>query len=140
MAHKQNVSERLRRLVHDRANGQCEYCLMHEEDMMFPHEPDHIIAEKHRGSTSAANLAWSCYHCNRNKGTDIASIDPQTDKGALLFHPRKQQWQRHFRLNGPLIEPLTANGRATTELLQFNEADRVERRLGLITIGHYPRK
>jgi hypothetical protein len=140
MARRKYIPEQLRRLIHDRAEGRCEYCLIHEDDMLFPHEPDHIIAEKHQGQAIATNLAWSCYHCNRNKGTDIASIDPQTGKGELLFNPRTQQWKRHFRLNGPLIEPLTASGRATAALLQFNDADRVERRLGLMAIGHYPRR
>ncbi len=32
----------------------------HEEDAWFPHEPDHIIATKHRGRTDEANLAWTC--------------------------------------------------------------------------------
>lgn len=49
--------ERLRRQVRDRAQGQCEYCRIHEEDVVFPHEADHIIAEKHGGPTTLENLA-----------------------------------------------------------------------------------
>jgi len=139
MGRKKKIPEPLRRFVRTRAKGRCEYCLIHEDDMLFPHEPDHIDAEKHGGLTDADNLAWSCYHCNRNKGSDIASLDPQTGKREFLFHPRKQQWRRHYRLNGPLIEPLTASARATVALLQLNHPDRVERRLGLIALGHYPR-
>lgn len=140
MARKRTIPEHLRRLVDDRAHGRCEYCLIHEEDMLFPHEPDHIDAEKHGGQTDAANLAWSCYHCNRNKGTDIASLDPLTGKREFLFHPRTQQWRRHFRLHGPRIEPLTASGRATAALLRFNDPSRIERRRGLIALGRYPRR
>src|SRR5579885_2087602 len=65
MARKPPVPERLRRQVQERAQGRCEYCLIHENDMYYPHEPDHVIAEKHGGATSLENLAWSCFYCNR---------------------------------------------------------------------------
>jgi len=133
------VPERMRRQARDRAQGRCEYCLLHEEDTGFPHEPDHITAEKHGGPTTLDNLAWSCFLCNRNKGADLASIDPTTGKVTPLFNPRKQQWRRHFRLNGGHIEPLTASGRTTAHLLQFNSQDMITERLRLIQIGHYPR-
>src|SRR5947209_18462187 len=113
MAKKPSVPERLRRQVQERAQGRCEYCLIHEADMYFPHEPDHIIAEKHGGPTALENLAWSCFTCNRFKGSDLASIDPISRRVVTLFHPRRQRWQRHFRLNGAHIEGITASGRAT---------------------------
>ena len=138
MAKKNAVPERLRRQVQERAQGRCEYCLIHESDMYYPHEPDHVIAEKHGGSTSLENLAWSCFYCNRFKGSDLASIDPTTQKVVVLFHPRGQRWNRHFRLNGALIEGVTSSGRATVTLLHMNDAERVVYRLGLIEIGHYP--
>jgi hypothetical protein len=34
----------LRRLVEDRAQNQCEYCLLPAKVAFFPHEIDHIIA------------------------------------------------------------------------------------------------
>jgi|SRR5258707_5818845 len=138
MARKSSISDRLRRQVQERAQGRCEYCLIHEEDMFYPHEPDHVIAEKHSGPTSLDNLAWSCFYCNRFKGSDLASLDPTSGKITLLFHPREQKWNRHFRLNGPLIEGITASDRATVALLHINNAERVSYRLGLIEIGHYP--
>jgi HNH endonuclease len=58
------VSEALRALVRERAGGRCEYCLIHEDDAFYPHQPDHIIAEKHGGPTREDNLAWSCFLCN----------------------------------------------------------------------------
>src|SRR5512135_3004835 len=76
MARKSSVPERVRRLVQERAQGRCEYCLIHESDMYYPHEADHVIAEKHGGATSLENLAWACFYCNRFKGTDLASVDP----------------------------------------------------------------
>lgn len=138
MTRKISVPERLRRQVQERAQGRCEYCLIHEEDMYYPHEADHIIAEKHNGPTSPDNLAWSCFYCNRFKGSDLASVDPVSGKAVFLFHPREQKWNRHFRLNGPLIEGITSSGRATVVLLHMNDSERVAYRLGLIEIGHYP--
>jgi 5-methylcytosine-specific restriction endonuclease McrA len=138
MTRKVFVPERLRRQVQERAQGQCEYCLIHELDMYYPHEPDHVIAEKHGGPTSLENLAWSCFYCNRFKGSDLASIDPISQKVVILFHPREQRWNRHFRVNGACIEGITASGRATITLLHMNDSERVAFRLGLIEIGHYP--
>ncbi len=138
MAKKTSVPERLRRQVQERAQGRCEYCLIHEADMYYPHEPDHVIAEKHGGLTSLDNLAWSCFYCNRFKGSDLASIDPITGKVVVLFHPREQRWHRHFRLNGALIKGITSSGRATVTLLHMNDPERVAYRLGLIEIGRYP--
>ena len=84
------VSEALRAAVRHRAQGRCEYCLIHEEDMLFPHEPDHIIASQHGGVTLLENLALACIHCNRRKGPNLSSVDP--DSGALvnLFNPRRE--------------------------------------------------
>jgi hypothetical protein len=137
---KRRIPETLRHQVRERAQGRCEYCLLDENVTVFRFEPDHIIAEKHRGITSLDNLAWSCPLCNRYKGSDISSVDPLTLVTVPLFHPRKQQWRRHFRLNGPLIEPLTASGRATEALLQLNHKRRVVQRSALIAAGHYSPK
>jgi 5-methylcytosine-specific restriction endonuclease McrA len=137
MARKSSVPERVRRLVQERAQGRCEYCLIHEADMYYPHEADHVIAEKHGGATSLENLAWACFYCNRFKGSDLASVDPASQKIVFLFNPREQSWKRHFRLNGGRIEGLTASARATVALLHFNDVERVAYRLGLIDIGHY---
>lgn len=126
--------------MRNHARGRCEYCLLHDEDASFPHEADHVIAEKHGGLTQLDNLAWSCFTCNHFKGTDLTSIDPETGRVTLLYNPRQQHWHRHFHLNAGRIEPLTASGRATVALLHLNDEERIARREGLISIGHYPRK
>ena len=79
------LSASLREAVRRRANNRCEYCLLAEEDAVFPHEPDHIIAEKHGGPTTAENLAWACFDCNRFKGSDIASLDPASGRLRALI-------------------------------------------------------
>lgn len=122
MTKKFSIPVRLRRQVQERAQGRCEYCLIHELDAYYPHEPDHVIAEKHGGPTSLDNLAWSCSYCNRFKGSDLASVDPISQKVVLLFNPRTQKWNRHFRFNGKFIEGITPSGRATVALLHMNDA------------------
>src|SRR5262245_21104997 len=86
----------LRRLVEQRASGACEYCGISESATFAAHEVDHIIALKHGGLTEEANLAFACAVCNKHKGTDIASIDPETGELAALFHPRRDVWAEHF--------------------------------------------
>jgi 5-methylcytosine-specific restriction endonuclease McrA len=64
----------LRRLVENRAQHRCEYCLLPTQIAFFPHEIDHIIAEKHGGKTDEENLAYTCWRCNRHKGSDLGSF------------------------------------------------------------------
>ena len=77
--------------------GRCEYCLLHRTDAVLPHEIDHVISRKHRGTGEPGNLAFACYLCNRYKGRDIASINPRTGQLARLLHPRQDRWSEHFR-------------------------------------------
>lgn len=134
------ISTDQRRLVVERASGRCEYCLLHQNDAaLFDHEVDHIIAEKHGGQTLDNNLAFACFECNRYKGSDIASIDPDTDIITPLYNPRQQVWTDHFTLKGATITPLSAEGRATINLLRLNIAPRIRHREGLIELGKYPR-
>lgn len=39
------IPEALRRLVVERANYCCEYCLIHQNDSLYSHEVDHIRPE-----------------------------------------------------------------------------------------------
>jgi len=128
----------LRRLVRERAAGRCEYCLRHEIDSTLPHQPDHIQSRRHGGETTAENLALACWVCNLLKGPEVASIDPLTGSAARFFHPRRDRWTDHFRLEGGRILGLTPEGRVTTDLLQFNREDLVELRRMLIAKGRYP--
>lgn len=68
------VPAAMRHEVRERAHGCCGSCLLAEDDAYFPHESDHIISLKHRGLSVRENLAWSCFDCNRFKGSDIASL------------------------------------------------------------------
>jgi len=72
------------------------------------------------------------------QGTDLTSRDPEMGQISLLFHPRKDKWADHFRLNGAHIEALTPIGRVTMELLQFNKPQRIKEREILIALNRYP--
>ncbi|MGH7492769.1 MAG: HNH endonuclease [bacterium] len=122
------ISPALRQLVHKRAGGRCEYCLIPETTTFASHEIDHIISQKHGGPTAEGNLALSCVLCNKRKGTDLASVDPATGQIVQLYHPRRDRWRDHFQLSGTQIIPLTAIGRATIQLLQLNHKDRLDER------------
>ena len=133
------VPAALRDSVRSSADERCEYCLVHEDDLFEPHEADHIIAEQHGGETTADNLAFACWNCNRRKGPNIASVDPESGEVVRLFHPRLQKWSEHFRLDGFRIIPLTPIGRATVALLRLNSPERLSVRAMLHQIGRYPR-
>jgi 5-methylcytosine-specific restriction endonuclease McrA len=64
----QRIPANLRAAVVHRAKARCEYCLVPDGAVMWPHEPDHVIAEQHGGQAELANLALACFHCNRRKG------------------------------------------------------------------------
>ena len=132
------IPEALRRQVRTRASNCCEYCLIPQEGSLFTFEIDHIIAEKHRGTTSADNLCLSCLDCNRCKGSDLGSFDLNTDEITPLYNPRRDSWIEHFRLDGAAIEPLTSVGRVTVFLLQVNDTIRVRERNILIQAGRFP--
>ncbi len=133
----ERVGAALRRVVIERAGGCCEYCGLPDDVLRLPHEPDHIVATQHGGHTSSDNLAYTCFRCNRFKGPNLASIDPQTGAVTPLFHPRNDRWTEHFRWQEAEIAPLTAIGRATAGLLQFNDPERVALRAGLMRQGRY---
>ena len=128
----------LRARVAARAQESCEYCLIHADYTAFKHEIDHVIAIKHDGATEEDNLAYACAQCNRFKGSNIAALDPQTGEIVPVFNPRKQQWPEHFQLDGPVIVPLSASGRATERLLELNQIDRVLLRQELSAAWRYP--
>jgi hypothetical protein len=131
-----DIDESARLLVTERARRRCEYCLVHEDDAGFPHQIDHVISRKHGGSSGIGNLAYACIVCNRYKGTDIASID-RSGRPIRLFDPRRDSWDEHFKLDGPVIQPLTAIGEVTARLLRLNAVERVIERRLFQALGSY---
>jgi hypothetical protein len=123
-----DIEPALRELVRLRAAGFCEYCRIPERFTFVEHEIDHVIAIKHGGQTVSGNLALCCAVCNRFKGSDIASIDPETGQLTPLFHPRLDRWDDHFEVRNGEILPLTAKARVTAGILRMNRATRIQER------------
>jgi len=132
------VSAELRRLVIARANGLCEYCLIHEADTWLGCQIDHVISEKHGGPTTAENLAYACVFCNRSKGTDLGSIAESSGNYVRFFNPRSDRWSEHLCIRGARIEPLTETGEVTVQILDLNSAERLLEREALLAIGRFP--
>lgn len=132
------IAEKLRAFVAERANFRCEYCLVHQDDLILACQIDHIISIKHGGLTESENLAYSCLICNVNKGSDIATILFPSHKLVRLFNPRSDIWSDHFELSKGLISDKTEIGRATAKIFQFNLPERLIRREYLISVGRYP--
>jgi 5-methylcytosine-specific restriction endonuclease McrA len=74
------VSATLRKQVIERAGDRCEYCRFPQSMSLLAFEMEHIVSEKHGGTTALENLALACPYCNRAKVTDLGSIDPETNQ------------------------------------------------------------
>ena len=126
-----------RRQVRERAHDRCEYCALPQDCTVLPHAVDHIRARKHHGLTALDNLCWSCAD-NAHKGSNAAGYDPETGDLVPLFNPRCDTWEDHFAWDGPVLRGKTPVARATIDVLQINDPDRVEHRRLLIWLGLFP--
>ncbi|MEZ6046732.1 MAG: HNH endonuclease signature motif containing protein [Planctomycetaceae bacterium] len=130
------IDQQTRELVRERARNRCEYCLIPQEYLPLITFPvDHIIAKQHGGDSQSNNLCLSCLKCNLQKGPNIASLDPDTGLLVPLYNPRIDKWTDHFQYAGETITGLTPVGRATIQLLGFNQEQQIELRQALITDG-----
>jgi hypothetical protein len=132
------LSLEIRRLVAQRADNLCEYCLIAEHDTILGCAIDHIISIKHGGSSNIDNLAYCCVYCNRFKGSDIGSIIIDKKEFVRFYHPRWDNWGEHFKLNNSTIESLTNIGQVTARILGFNDQSRLLERQLLIDNKKYP--
>lgn len=130
------ITKETRALVQRRARNTCEYCRLPQEASILPLQVDHIIGKQHNGSDEPENLCLCCIRCNLKKGPNLASIAPGTDQVVPLFHPRRHSWQEHFHLGADgKIHGLTPEGRATVELLDVNDTERIRLRALLLRRG-----
>jgi hypothetical protein len=111
----------IKRLVHERAEGICEYCLTSEENSGQTMQVDHIEPD---GGDVLENLCLSCWNCNNHKRKATAITDPVTQVNAALYNPRTQRWNDHFAwIDGASrILGLTPIGRATVIRLKMNRS------------------
>jgi len=101
---------------------------LHQEHTNLRHHVEHITAKQHGGSDDVDNLALACHRCNLHKGPNLTGIDPQTGQIASLFHPRRDRWSDHFTFEGTRISGISPAGRSTVEVLNMNDARRLELR------------
>jgi hypothetical protein len=99
------------------------------------HQVDHVIAVKHGGTTRLDNLALSCVLCNLRKGSNIASLDPDSKLLTPLFNPRTDSWVNHFQIDGISIVGTSPEGRVTIELLGLNTFERRLEREAILALG-----
>lgn len=111
---------------------------LHEDEAFEAHETDHVIAEQHGGTTTADNLAFACWECNRRKGPNLSSVDSAAGEVTRLFNPRRDRWDENFLLEGARIVARTPIGRATVALLRLNSPENLALRTSLREIGRYP--
>lgn len=133
-----HIPLQLRALVVENAGYQCEYCRIHQRDLDFTFHVDHIISLKHGGGTDFENLALSSSVCNQNKGTDLGTYLPGSNQLIRLFHPRRDEWEKHFEQDNGEIIALTDIGASTIKVLDLNQPDRIILRRLLIEAGRYP--
>ena len=137
------ISDEIRRFLAEQANHCCEYC--HAPSFLAlavvtSFEIEHIIPKSKDGIDEKTNLAFSCPRCNRLKSNRTEAVDPQTKSVVGLFHPRQQCWSEHFAhsTDGTQIIGLTPEGRATAQLLRFNDPRVIKTRRAWVTLGLYP--
>ncbi len=124
--------------VRDRANHRCEYCRLPQSAAPFlTFHIEHIQATQHIRDDSLDNLSLACPHCNLHKRPNLATLSEEAGELVLLFHPREQAWDDHFRISGARIEGHTEVGKATARLLKMNEEDQIEIRAALISRGEF---
>jgi hypothetical protein len=133
-----SVPGELASAVRTRANGRCQYCLMHASLQGATFHIEHIVPKCRQGRSDLENLVLACPACNLHKASKTTAIDPVTGESVQLFHPLRQSWLEHFRLNGYRIEGLTIVGRATVEALNFNNHRRQRIRAAEEAFGLYP--
>ena len=131
---------RQKRLVYDRAEGVCEYCLSPANYSSDYFVIEHIHPRVLGGTNQLNNLALSCQGCNSHKFTHITAIDPLTGVVAPLFHPRQDTWREHFAWSADDTQIIgqTPTGRATVESLRLNRTGVINQRALLRLAKRHP--
>ncbi len=130
-----------RRVVEERAQHRCEYCVCPAEFAPQTFNVDHVIPLSKGGKTTLDNLALAC-GCNNFKAKLTHALDPKTNRVVPLFNPRRQKWSRHFAWSDDYLRiiGLSAIGRATIEALKLNRKELVNLRGALLLSGDHPPK
>jgi len=127
-------------LVALRARHRCEYCHAPESVFNFPFEIEHIIPLAVGGADDETNLALACRSCNIYKGSSLDGVDRLSGESVPLFHPREQEWEKHFQveLETGEILALTPMARVTVHRLRMNSPAQFLARSSWIRLGLFP--
>ena len=134
------ISRSLRAAVAKRAQRCCEYCRAQERYSPDSFSVEHVVPLSKGGASNSSNLAFACQGCNNRKYISIEAKDPASQEMSYLFHPRQQDWIKHFAWNEDCTQilGLTATGRATVKKLKLNRSGLVNLRRILYDIGEHP--
>jgi hypothetical protein len=137
---RQRITARQRRIISERAQGCCEYCLSQVDFATQSFSVEHIIPVVWGGTNVLENLALACQGCNSHKHAKRENSDPIGDTAVSLYHPRQQMWDEHFQWSEDftLIIGITPTGRATVEALKMNRPGVVNLRRVLFALGEHP--
>jgi hypothetical protein len=115
-----DIPANLRAEVVRRAGNRCEYCQLSQAGQEATFHVDHVQPKAEDGPTAIDNLALACVSCSLRKGARQSAIERDSGAEVDLFNPRTQKWNEHFRWVGATVQPLTACGRVTVDLLALN--------------------
>jgi len=117
-----SIPRSLRQAVRERDIGRCRYCRLVQFGQGASFHIDHIIPRSKGGATSLENLALQCPSCSLHKADRIEALDETSGGRASLFHPLRDVWDEHFRLDtdGRCVG-LSPVGRATVTALHMND-------------------
>ena len=126
--------------VAERALDRCEYCHAPEIVFNLPLEMDHIVPRSQGGDDALDNLSLACRACNLFKSDFETGIDREGGMEASLFHPRRDVWTEHFRIDLERAEVvgISAIGRATVRRLQMNRPHQINARRHWMQLGLFP--
>jgi hypothetical protein len=101
---------------------------------------EHVIPIAAGGETTEANLALSCFACNRRKWDRRSGLDPAAGGEHRLFNPRTDLWNEHFAWSrdGLSILGRSPIGRATVSVLEMNRERLRQIRAADVALGRHP--
>lgn len=134
------ITSQQRRLVTERGQGYCEYCLIPADFATESFSVEHIIPLAEGGDNTLSNLALACQGCNGHKYTKMVAPDPLDGISVTLYHPRMHLWHEHFSWSKDYTQiiGLTPTGRATIEALKMNRQNLLNLRRALYMLGEHP--
>jgi hypothetical protein len=137
---RKKIPAEIRRRVAAMSQHRCGYCLTAQEFTAMPMQIEHLIPLAEGGSNDESNLWLACPLCNGAKSAQTHHLDPISQENALLYNPRHQAWEAHFKWSedGTHILGITPTGRCTILALNMNNEFVVRARRRWVMAGWHP--